>query len=162
MEKADPLFLLIGLPTIPVVLILGRMIRWEEAVLKFWRRHASKLPLIHYLFPSGNELSPSFPLPDRSTVRSFVRLENSSCLRRVPTERNLNSNPASLTRLICGGLILPTIATIFGKFMFQRVHSNFQRTLLVSRQGLRLNRTDRSVSGWHRFHRHERHCQDLL
>lgn len=55
MEKADPLFLLIGLPTIPVVLILGRMIRWEESVLKFWRRHSSKLPLIHYLFPSGNE-----------------------------------------------------------------------------------------------------------
>ncbi|CAF5211706.1 unnamed protein product, partial [Rotaria magnacalcarata] len=53
MEKADPLFLLIGLPTIPIVLILGRMIRWEEAVLKFWRKHSSKLPLMNYLFPSG-------------------------------------------------------------------------------------------------------------
>ncbi|CAF0884830.1 unnamed protein product [Rotaria sordida] len=108
MEKADPLFLLIGLPTIPIVLILGRMIRWEEAVLKFWRKHSSKLPLMNYLFPN----------------------EHTSYLPRVPTERNGNSNPASLTRLICGGLVLPTIATIFGKFMFQRVHSNFQRTLL--------------------------------
>ncbi|CAF0722576.1 unnamed protein product [Rotaria sp. Silwood1] len=108
MEKADPLFLLIGLPTIPIVLILGRMIRWEEAVLKFWRKHSSKLPLMNYLFPN----------------------EHTSYLPRVPTERSGNSNPASLTRLICGGLILPTIATIFGKFMFQRVHSNFQRTLL--------------------------------
>ena len=54
MEKADPLFLLIGLPTIPIVLILGRMIRWEEAVLKFWRKHSSKLPLMNYLFPNGN------------------------------------------------------------------------------------------------------------
>jgi len=108
MEKADPLFLLIGLPTIPIVLILGRMIRWEEAVLKFWRKHSSKLPLMNYLFPN----------------------DHTSYLPRVPTERNGNSNPASLTRLICGGLILPTIATIFGKFMFQRVHSNFQRTLL--------------------------------
>ena len=53
MEKADPLFLLIGLPTIPIVLILGRMIRWEEAVLKFWRKHSAKLPLLNYLFPSG-------------------------------------------------------------------------------------------------------------
>jgi E3 ubiquitin-protein ligase MARCH5 len=53
MEKADPLFLLIGLPTIPIVLILGRMIRWEEAVLKFWRKHSSKLPLMNYLFPTG-------------------------------------------------------------------------------------------------------------
>lgn len=61
-------------------------------------------------------------------------VERTAYLPRVPTERNGNSNPASLTRLICGGLILPTIATIFGKFMFQRVHSNFQRTLLVSKQ----------------------------
>lgn len=53
MEKADPLFLLIGLPTIPIVLILGRMIRWEEAVLKFWRKHSSKLPLLNYILPSG-------------------------------------------------------------------------------------------------------------
>lgn len=53
MEKADPLFLLIGLPTIPIVLILGRMIRWEEAVLKFWRKHSAKLPLMNYLFPNG-------------------------------------------------------------------------------------------------------------
>lgn len=108
MEKADPLFLLIGLPTIPIVLILGRMIRWEEAVLKFWRKHSFKLPLMNLLFPS----------------------DRTSYLPRIPTERNDDSNPASLTRLICGGLILPTIATIFGKFMFQRVHSNFQRTLL--------------------------------
>jgi E3 ubiquitin-protein ligase MARCH5 len=124
MEKADPLFLLIGLPTIPIVLILGRMIRWEEAVLKFWRKHSSKLPLLNYLFPNGkfngiffNEIN--------------IYLDRTSYLPRVPTERNGNSSPASLTRLICGGLILPTIATIFGKFMFQRVHSNFQRTLLV-------------------------------
>ena len=30
MERADPLFLLIGLLTIPVMLILGKMIRWED------------------------------------------------------------------------------------------------------------------------------------
>lgn len=64
----------------------------------------------------------------------FFCLDRTTYLPRVPTERNGTSNPASLTRLICGGLILPTIATIFGKFMFQRVHSNFQRTLLVRRQ----------------------------
>ena len=63
-------------------------------------------------------------------------LDRASCLPRVPAENNGNSNPASLTRLICGGLILPTIATILGKFMFQRVHSNFQRTLLVRKSDL--------------------------
>ena len=68
---------------------------------------------------------------DLSFERNSFYLDRTPYLPRVPTERNGNSNPASLTRLICGGLILPTIATIFGKFMFQRVHSNFQRTLLV-------------------------------
>lgn len=64
-------------------------------------------------------------------IRIPFWLDRNAYLPRVPTERNGSSNPDSLTRLICGGLILPTIATIFGKFMFQRVHSNFQRTLLV-------------------------------
>ena len=53
MEKADPLFLLIGLPTIPVMLILGKMVRWEDFILKLWRKHSEKIPLINYLFPSG-------------------------------------------------------------------------------------------------------------
>ena len=54
MERADPLFLLIGLPTIPVMLILGKMVRWEDYLLKLWRKHSSKLPLLHYLFPDAN------------------------------------------------------------------------------------------------------------
>lgn len=53
MEQADPLFLLIGLPTIPLMLILGKMVRWEDYVLRLWRKHSSKLPLINYLFPDG-------------------------------------------------------------------------------------------------------------
>ena len=54
MERADPLFLLIGLPTIPVMLILGKMVRWEDYLLRLWRKHSSKLPLLNYLFPDGN------------------------------------------------------------------------------------------------------------
>lgn len=50
MERADPLFLLIGLPTIPMILILGKMVRWEDFFLKLWRKHSSKLPLLSYLF----------------------------------------------------------------------------------------------------------------
>ena len=53
MEKADPLFLLIGLPTIPVMLILGKMVRWEDYFLRLWRKHSSKLPIINYLLGSG-------------------------------------------------------------------------------------------------------------
>ncbi len=53
MEKADPLFLLIGLPTIPVMLILGKMIRWEDYVLRLWRKHSPKFPLLGYFWPDG-------------------------------------------------------------------------------------------------------------
>jgi E3 ubiquitin-protein ligase MARCH5 len=53
MERADPLFLLIGLPMVPVSLILSKMIRWEDFVLRLWRKHCSKLPFLSYFFPSG-------------------------------------------------------------------------------------------------------------
>ena len=54
MEKADPLFLLIGLPTIPVMLILGKMVRWEDYILRLWRKHSPKLPLLNYFFNSSS------------------------------------------------------------------------------------------------------------
>jgi E3 ubiquitin-protein ligase MARCH5 len=51
MEQADPLALLVGLPTIPIMLILGKMIRWEDSVLAFLRRNSYKVPLLKHLFP---------------------------------------------------------------------------------------------------------------
>lgn len=51
MEQADPLFLLVGLPTIPIFLILGRMVRWEDYILRMWRRHSSHFPLMKYISP---------------------------------------------------------------------------------------------------------------
>ena len=112
MEKADPLIMLIGLPAIPVMLMLGRLIRWEEAVLKFWRKHSTKLPILSLLFPTTN---------------------SGDFLPRMPAVAYpSNSDPVSFTRTICGGLVLPTISTIFGKLLFQRINSNFQRSIIVS------------------------------
>ena len=54
---------------------------------------------------------------------------------RIPADTTPLSDPISATRVLCGALILPTIATIVGKLMFGNVHSNFQRTLLVSLKG---------------------------
>ena len=31
-ERADPLFLLVALPLVPMGLVLGKMIRWDEPV----------------------------------------------------------------------------------------------------------------------------------
>lgn len=49
------------------------------------------------------------------------------------------SDPISATRVLCGALILPTIATIVGKLMFGSVQSNFQRTLLVCQSPTQLS-----------------------
>ena len=54
MENGDPLILLIGLPAIPVGLVLGRMIRWEDAVIRLIRNRRSvarKLPLMSFIIP---------------------------------------------------------------------------------------------------------------
>ena len=52
MESADPLVLLVGLPTIPVFLILGKMVRWEDKVLRFLRSSVAKLPFLQYILPA--------------------------------------------------------------------------------------------------------------
>ncbi|XP_053477676.1 E3 ubiquitin-protein ligase MARCH5 isoform X1 [Ictalurus furcatus] len=113
MERADPLFLLIGLPTIPVMLILGKMIRWEDYVLRLWRKYSNKLQILNSIFPDH----PCFagigcPVP------------------RIPAEASPLADHVSATRILCGALVFPTIATIVGKLMFSRVNSNLQRTIL--------------------------------
>nr|CAD7428795.1 unnamed protein product [Timema monikensis] len=105
MEGADPLVLLIGLPTIPIALVLGKMLRWEESVLGFLRRHCHKVPVLRHVLPAAAE--------DRSN-------------EDVPPL----SDPLSATRILCSALLTPTIATIFGRMLFDNVHSNLQKTLL--------------------------------
>lgn len=56
MESADPLFLLIGLPTIPLMLVLSKMIKWEDYILKLWRKHSSKIPLLNVFLPGGKPI----------------------------------------------------------------------------------------------------------
>jgi len=41
------------------------------------------------------------------------------------------NDPISATRILCGALLLPTIASICGRLFFESISSNFQRTLLV-------------------------------
>ncbi|OAD61310.1 E3 ubiquitin-protein ligase MARCH5 [Eufriesea mexicana] len=102
MERADPLILLVGLPTIPITLVLGKMLRWEKLALHLLRRHAYEIPILRQFFASR------------------VQSEN------VPPM----SDSVSIARIICGALLLPSIASICGKIFFGSIHSNFQRTLL--------------------------------
>ena len=40
MENLDPLLLLVGLPLIPFVIVASRFIRWEDTLLKYWRKYS--------------------------------------------------------------------------------------------------------------------------
>lgn len=51
MEQTDPLVLLVGLPTIPIVLVLCKMLRWEDQALNLFRRHAFKIPILKHFLP---------------------------------------------------------------------------------------------------------------
>ncbi|XP_074838101.1 E3 ubiquitin-protein ligase MARCHF5-like isoform X2 [Carettochelys insculpta] len=106
MERADPLFLLLGLPTIPVLLVLGRLVRWEEYVLHLWQKYSSKLQA---LVPGISCPVPPGPLAE-------------SC----PP-----SDPPSLSRMLCGALVFPSVASLVGRLLFRRTGSSLQRTILL-------------------------------
>ncbi|XP_067619221.1 E3 ubiquitin-protein ligase MARCHF5 [Eurosta solidaginis] len=112
MENGDPLILLIGLPAIPVGLVLGRMIRWEDAVIRLIRNRrnvARKLPLMNFIIPyTEEEEEQSIQNPATPTL----------------------SDPVSATRIFCGALILPTISTIVGRLLFESIENTLHRTLL--------------------------------
>lgn len=132
MEQADPLVLLVGLPTIPIMLILGKMVRWEDSVLAFLRRNSCKVPLLKHLFPScGEERRTSVDVPPLS-------------------------DPISATRVLCSALLLPTVATLFGKLFFDSVPSNLQRTILG---GVAFITIKGALKIYHKQQQYVRQCQ---
>lgn len=103
MERADPLFLLMGLPTIPVVLVLGKMIRWEDYMVRLWQRYSHK-----WKCTSGSGRG----------------------MHRVSADGTSPAEHISVSRTLCGALVFPTVASVVGKLLFHRVSSNMQRTVL--------------------------------
>jgi len=107
MEASDPLVLLVGLPTIPIFLILGKMVRWEDKVLRLIRASVQRLPFLKYLLPAFR-------------YESSVGVSTTAVI----------SDPVNATRVLCGALSLPTIATVAGRLFFPSVQDNLTRTLL--------------------------------
>ncbi|KAH8381257.1 hypothetical protein KR093_000721 [Drosophila rubida] len=113
MEAGDPLILLIGLPAIPVGLILGRLIRWEDALLRLIRNRGTvmrKFPFVNFIYPNLNQEEE----PPTSSNPATPAL----------------SDPVSATRIFCGALLLPTISCIVGRILFDSVENTLHRTLL--------------------------------
>ncbi|CAH0697101.1 unnamed protein product [Spodoptera exigua] len=112
MESADPLVLLVLLPTIPVTLISAKMYNWEDSVLLFLRKYCAKIPALSYILPFGNVEG------DRGAL---VGHNN---------QHQTNNSHLSPTRIFCSALLLPTISTIIGKIFFRSIQNNLHRTIL--------------------------------
>ncbi|CAL8405617.1 unnamed protein product [Arctogadus glacialis] len=102
MERADPVFLLMGLPTIPVMLVLGKMIRWEEYLLTLWHRYSGQQlrgRQMHRLLLDRNfnreHLSVSRTLCGALVYPSIASLAGRLFFQRIPS---------SLQRTILGGI----------------------------------------------------------
>ncbi|XP_071635915.1 E3 ubiquitin-protein ligase MARCHF5 isoform X1 [Temnothorax longispinosus] len=135
MEQADPLVLLVGLPTIPIMLVLGKMLRWEDQALSFLRRHASKVPILRHFLPS------SYNDEDTSIQSEDIPPMN---------------DPVSATRVLCGALLLPTIASLCGRIFFESISSNFQRTLLGGAAFITIKG---AFKIYHKQQQYKRQCQ---
>ncbi|KAB0794541.1 hypothetical protein PPYR_11380 [Photinus pyralis] len=136
MEQSDPLVLLIGLPAIPIALIVGKLIRWEDAVLNFMRKYVARIPLVKNILPFRLDVVPN-----------VTRTDND-----IPPL----SDPVSATRVLCGALLMPTIANIFGKFFFDTIKSNFHRTVLG---GLAFIGIKGCLKIYHKQQQYIRQCQ---
>jgi len=101
MEESDPLLLLLGLPTIPVGLVLAKMTRWEDYILHLYRTYWQ-------------------PYFGSTPVKN---------LNRVSMHPGSVADPVSATRVVVGAMMWPTIATIIGQLMFKKQRNNFRRTM---------------------------------
>lgn len=111
LEQADPFTLLAFLPSIPLFLVLGRFISWQDQVLKIWRRHHRHIPFLSRILGS----------PPPGTVERAERMLN---------HRDLFSHPLYWYRQVSGALLLPTVSSFIGKYLFPGIASNLQRTML--------------------------------
>ncbi|EDX11598.1 GD19682 [Drosophila simulans] len=113
MEAGDPLVLLIGLPAIPVGLVLGGLIRWEDALLRLIRNRGTvvrKFPFVGLIYPNLSQEEEQQSISNPATPAL--------------------SDPVSATRVFCGALLLPTISSIVGRILFDTVDNTLHRTLL--------------------------------
>ena len=111
MERADPLLLLVSLPLVPVGLVLGKMVRWQDPVLRLLRTKLPKFPLTKYLLPA---------------FASTPDAEGSASAANLPP----TSDPVSMTRTFCGALAFPTIAVFLGNALFDNEKSALKRACM--------------------------------
>ncbi|KAH8306541.1 hypothetical protein KR018_009719, partial [Drosophila ironensis] len=126
--QEDPTLLMILLPSVPTVLLLGRMVRWDDCLVHWLRRHQRQGVPPEQMDEEGDPL-PGAPLDDNY----FDELER----EHPPTEAlqpgafgSMHIGRASAS--FCTALSLPTFAVILGQSLFSSVYeSNKPAALLL-------------------------------
>lgn len=111
MEESDPLLLLVSLPLVPVGLVLGKMIRWQDPVLRLLRDKLPRFPLTKYILPA---------------FAARPQCEGSSSAANLPPP----SDNVTMTRTFCGALFFPTVAVFLGSALFDQEKSALRRATL--------------------------------
>eukprot|EP00088_Acartia_fossae_P030250 TRINITY_DN3121_c0_g1_i2.p1 TRINITY_DN3121_c0_g1~~TRINITY_DN3121_c0_g1_i2.p1 ORF type:complete len:571 (+),score=117.69 TRINITY_DN3121_c0_g1_i2:574-2286(+) len=111
MEAAEPILLLVSLPLIPCGLFLGKMVKWQDPVLKVLRKYLPQFPLTRYILPAFAEV------PAR---------DGSGAAAHLPP----SSDHVSIPRTFCGALIFPTVATLVGSVLYSNTESGLKRAVL--------------------------------
>jgi len=152
-ERADPLFLIVSLPLVPVGLVLSRMIRWEEPVLKTLRRVVPKVPILRNLLPAFNYV------PDANRPNLTQHGGAGGPHSTIPPI----TNPVCVTRTICSGLMFPSAAVFLGWALFSgsggpslEESSQLKRSLLGGATCLLI---EGALTVYHKQHTYIRHCE---
>jgi len=140
MEKADPLLLLVSLPLVPLGLVLGKMVRWQEPLLQGLRAYLPRLPLTRFVLP---------------VFSSQPTREGSGAAASIPPA----SDPVSVTRTFCGALFFPTVATFLGGALFEHVHSPLKRAAMG---GFTFVAVKGVIKIYHKQHLYIRQCKRVI
>ncbi|XP_039497345.1 E3 ubiquitin-protein ligase MARCHF5 [Drosophila santomea] len=117
----NEIFLLVGMPFIPVGLLLMRLVRWEDAVLKAMRSRYNilrKLPFFHW---AGE--------PEAGTGDLGVLSDSFSSLPPIQHNPSI-TEPIFISRLLCGAFFLPSIAAAVGNVFFRSIEDPMHRTII--------------------------------
>ncbi|KAF6214456.1 hypothetical protein GE061_009199 [Apolygus lucorum] len=105
METFQPTVIIVGLPFIPLSLIVFRLFQWEDSFLYILRTTSHCIPPLQYLLP-GHVMNETGMVTDAPETTAM-----------------------SFQRVLAGALLTPVIAKICGNLFFRSVESPVWRTL---------------------------------
>ena len=137
---------------------------WKIVIDKFYSFHELKFKThlflmgFSFLFQVLHFLRVSVPKTPivRSIMPSFAyRPDHTGIQSRIPPM----TDPISLTRIFCGALFFPTVATFLGASLYKSVPSQFKRTILG---GLTFVVVKGLLKIYHKQHQYIRQCQKQI